>query len=248
MAGMTMKRTERILFVLALAAITVLACFRYYYWYSTRNLTPGSVIPEQTFNWVMTDHFFQVHEIPDTIFELMQGKSYKENCTVPREDLRYLLLLHRNIEGQAMVGEMVVNKAIADDVIEIMQELFLAAYPIEKMRLVDYYDADDEKSMTDNNSSAFNWRYIKGSTKLSNHSTGMAVDINPLYNPYYLSRRGRETIQPQSGKPYLDRTSDYPYKMEVGDLCYELFSSHGFIWGGDWESPKDYQHFEKPSL
>ena len=113
--------------------------------------------------------------------------------------------------------------------------------------VVDYYDADDEKSMTDNNSSAFNWRYIKGSTKLSNHSTGMAVDINPLYNPYYLSKRDRETIQPQSGKPYLDRTSDYPYKMEVGDLCYELFTGHGFIWGGDWESPKDYQHFEKLS-
>lgn len=240
-----MKRKDEIILIIVLIFLLVLAVLRAHYWEKTRNLQPGSIVPEQTFNWIMINTLFQCYEIPDTIFDLMQGKSYKENCTVPREDLRYLILLHRNIEGQAVVGEMVVNKAIADDVLEIMQKLFLESYPIEKMRLVDYYDADDEKSMTDNNSSAFNWRFIKGTTTLSNHSTGMAIDINPLYNPYYLSRRGRETIQPQSGKPYLDRTSDYPYKMEEEDLCYNLFISHGFTWGGDWQSPKDYQHFEK---
>lgn len=240
-----MKRKDEIILIIVLIFLLVLASVRAHYWEKTRNLQPGSIVPEQTFNWIMINTLFQCYEIPDSIFDLMQGKSYKDNCTVPREDLRYLILLHRNIEGQAVVGELVVNKAIADDILEITQRLFLEDYPIEKMRLVDYYDADDERSMTDNNSSAFNWRFIKGTTTLSNHSTGMAVDINPLYNPYYLSRRGRETIQPKSGKPYLDRTSDYPYKMEKGDLCYDLFISHGFTWGGDWQSPIDYQHFEK---
>ena len=240
-----MKRKDEIILIIVLVFLLVLAIFRAHYWDKTRHLEPGSIVPEQTFNWIMINTLFQCHEIPDSIFELMQGKSYKENCTVPRSDLRYLIVLHRNLEGQAIVGELVVNKAIADDVLEIMQKLFLQSYPIEKMRLVDYYDADDERSMTDNNSSAFNWRFIKGTHTLSNHSTGMAIDINPLYNPYYLSRRGRETIQPQSGKPYLDRASDYPYKIEEGDLCYDLFISHGFTWGGDWQSPKDYQHFEK---
>lgn len=240
-----MKRTERILLVLALAAIAVLSCFRFYYWNRTRSLSPGTIVPEQTFNWVLIDHFFQNHEIPDTIFSLMQGKSYKDDCTIPRSSLRYLIFLHRNIQGDAIVGEMVVNASIAQDVLDIMQQLFRESYPIEKARLIDYYDADDERSMCDNNTSGFNWRYIKGSTTLSNHSTGMAVDINPLYNPYYLSRQGRETVQPQSGKPYLDRTSDYPYKIQEGDRCYDLFIGHGFTWGGDWQSPKDYQHFEK---
>lgn len=245
MAVITMKRTERIILGLALTAIIVLAFFRYYYWSRTRSLSPGTVVPEQTFNWVLIDHFFKCHEIPDTIFSLMQGRSYKDGCTVPRSDLRYLVFLHRDIQGQAIVGEMVVNASIAQDVLDIMRQLFLQSYPIEKARLIDYYDADDERSMLDNNTSGFNWRYIKNTDRLSNHSTGMAIDINPLYNPYHLSRRGRETIQPQSGKPYLDRQADYPYKIERGDLCYELFTSHGFAWGGDWESPKDYQHFEK---
>lgn len=240
-----MKTRDLVILIIILIVLIVLSLFRVHYWSKTRNLQPGTIIPEQTFNWVMVDSLFQCHEVPDSIFDFMQGRSYKDNCTIPRSDLRYLIFLHRDIEGNAVVGEMVVNKAIAQDVLEILEELFIEAYPIEKARLIDYYDADDEKSMTDNNTSGFNWRFIKGTTKLSNHSTGMAVDINPLYNPYYLSRRGRELIQPDSGRIYLDRSSDYPYKNEKGDLCYNLFISHGFTWGGDWESPKDYQHYEK---
>ena len=240
-----MKWIERIIWTLALMAVAGLAYIRFHYWNSTRSLTPGSIIPEQTFNWVKTDSFFRIYDIPDTIFSLMQGKSYKDNCTIPRSDLKYLVFIHRNLDGDAMVGEMVVNKDIAADIIEIMEQLFEGSYPIEKARLIDYYDADDETSMRDNNSSGFNWRYIKGTDKLSNHSTGLAVDINPLYNPYYKSTRRREIIQPQTGQPYLDRTADFPFKITDDDLCHTLFAAHGFTWGGSWESPKDYQHFEK---
>lgn len=127
---------------------------------------------------------FYISEIPDDIFEKMQGKSYKADCTLPRENLRYIHVLHVGFDNQVHEGELVVNKDIADDVLEIFKELYESGYQIEKVKLVDEYDADDEASMSDNNSSAFNFRFISHTTKISKHGMGMAVDINTLYNPY----------------------------------------------------------------
>ena len=108
------------------------------------------------------------------------------------------------------------------------------------MRLVDDYDADDEMSMRDNNSSCFNFRFITHSTKISKHGLGLAVDVNTLYNPYVKG----EHVEPSTAKEYTDRSKNFPYKIERGDLCFRLFAEHGFEWGGDWKSLKDYQHFE----
>ena len=190
--------------------------------------------------------FYSV-EIPDDVFERMQGKSYKEDCTVPRDDLRYLHLLHKDLDGKTHEGEMVVNKYVADDVLEIFMELYDADYPIEKIRLVDEYDADDEASMEDNNSSSFNFRFISHTNKVSKHGLGMAVDVNTLYNPYTKVVEGERIIEPITGEPYLDREADFPYKIDHDDLCYKLFTEHGFEWGGDWTDRKDYQHFEIPT-
>lgn len=188
---------------------------------------------------------FYVSEIPDDIFEKMQGKSYKADCTVPREDLRYVHVLHMGFDGETKEGELVVNKAIADDVCDIFEKLYEADYPIEKIRLVDEYDADDEASMSDNNSSAFNFRFISHTTKISKHGLGMAVDINTLYNPYVKTVDGKRSVEPANASDYVDRSADFPYKIDHDDLCYRLFKEHGFSWGGDWQHSKDYQHFEK---
>ena len=131
----------------------------------------------------ITEEAFYISKIPDDIFEKMQGKSYKADCTVPREDLRYLHVLHMGFDGQTKEGELVVNKAIAEDVLAIFRQLYEAEYPIEKVRLVDEYDADDEASMSDNNSSAFNFRFISHTTKISKHGLGMAVDIIHFITP-----------------------------------------------------------------
>ena len=192
-----------------------------------------------------SDDAFYAIPIPDEIFAKMQGKSYKDDCTIPRDDLRYIHVLHKNIEGETLEGEMVCNKLIAEDLLEIFRELYEQSYPIEKMRLIDEYDANDELSMTDNNSSCFNYRTISHTNKISKHGLGIAVDINTLYNPYTKVVDGERIIEPAAGAPYLDRDADFPYKIERGDLCYNLFISHGFEWGGDWPDRKDYQHFEK---
>ncbi len=188
---------------------------------------------------------FYISEIPDDIFAKMQGKSYKEDCTVPREDLRYVHVRHMGFDGEVKDGELVVNKAIADDVLAIFEKLYKADYPIEKVRLVDEYDADDEASMSDNNSSAFNFRFISHTTRISKHGLGMAVDINTRYNPYVKTVDGKLSIEPANGADYVDRSKDFPHKIDHEDLCYKLFKEHGFTWGGDWTHSKDYQHFER---
>jgi len=189
---------------------------------------------------------FYISEITDEIFDRIYGKSFKEDCTLPREDLRYLHVLHKDAEGKEHEGEMIVNRHIAEDVLEILKELYEADYPIEKIRLVDEYDADDEASMEDNNSSSFNFRFISHTTKVSKHGLGLAVDINTLYNPYTKMVDGERIVEPVTGEPYLDREADFPYKIDENDLCLKLFKEHGFEWGGDWKDRKDYQHFEVP--
>ena len=127
------------------------------------------------------------------------------------------------------------------------RQLYEANYPIERIRLVDEYDADDERSMEDNNSSSFNFRFISHTTRVSKHGLGLAVDINTLYNPYTKTVDGERIVEPVTGEPYLDREADFPYKIDHDDLCFKLFTEHGFEWGGDWEDRKDYQHFEIPT-
>ena len=189
---------------------------------------------------------FYTTEITDDVFDRMKGKSFKDDCTLAREDLRYLHVLHKDADGNTHEGEMVVNAHIADDVLDILRELYENSYPIEKIRLVDEYGADDELSMEDNNSSSFNFRFISHTTRVSKHGLGLAVDINTLYNPYTKVVDGERIVEPVTGEPYLDREASFDYKIEKGDLCYNLFIEHGFEWGGEWTDRKDYQHFEVP--
>ena len=180
------------------------------------------------------------------IFTRIKGKSYKDNCTVPLSDLRFLHVLHVGFDGKTHDGEIICNKYIADDLLEIFEELYEAKYPIEKIKLVDEYDADDEASMADNNSSSFNFRYISYTTKISKHGYGLAMDINTLYNPYVKTVNGKLSIEPANATDYVDRSKDFDYKIDEDDLVYKLFIAHGFEWGGSWKSSKDYQHFEVP--
>ena len=206
----------------------------------------GDVVPKPYLKVFGTERFFKVSTIDDRLKAQMFGCSFKDEKVVSWDDLRYLQVLHCDEEGNAIVGELVCNVAIVDDLLQIFKELYQAGYPIEKMRLIEYYDGDDEASMLDNNTSCFNQRSITAGGRVSKHSFGLAVDINPKYNPYYkVKESGKVLIQPAGSEAYLDRAEDAPYMIRKGDLCYRLFKQHGFYWGGDWASGKDYQHFEK---
>lgn len=192
------------------------------------------------------DSCFRVAPLSDAVFARMQGKSYPKGCRIGRNELRHVRVLHYDLEGHVRTGELVCNRQIADDVAEIFRELYDNKYPIGSVRLIDDFDADDRQSMRANNTSCFCYRGVAGGKKLSKHARGLAVDINPLYNP--CRRRlsgGKWRVEPDNAVKYCDRSKAFPCKIDRNDLCYRLFTARGFRWGGNWRTLKDWQHFEK---
>ena len=207
---------------------------------------PGETVPKPYLKVNGYESFFYISPISEELKEQMSLNTFKSKDLGLWDRLRYLQVLHCDAEGNSIIGEMVCSVAIAEDLLEIFKELYLAAYPIEKMRLVDCYGGDDEASMLDNNTSCFNQRAITAGGRVSKHSYGLAVDINPKYNPYVKQKpNGQMVVKPEGSAEYLDRGASSPYMIKKGDLCYRLFKKHGFHWGGDWANGKDYQHFEK---
>lgn len=192
---------------------------------------------------------FFYEPLTDTVKERITGISYPENgCTVPYEDLNYVGLKYIDFDGKEQNGELICNRAVAQDMAEIFYELYRNDYRLERVRLIDEYAGDDTASMADNNTSCFNYRVVDGTTNLSKHAYGLAIDVNPYYNPYVVFRRnsdGSDYISPPGSEIYADRSQSFPYKIDENDLCYRLFTEHGFTWGGNWNSTKDYQHFQK---
>lgn len=191
---------------------------------------------------------FYYESLSDTVKTRITGISYPaddSNAAISYDTLRYVRVLYHDFNGDVQSGELICHKAIAQDLVEIFYELYEADYPIERICLVDEYQGDDELSMRDNNTSCFNYRALP-SGRLSNHAYGLAIDLNPFYNPYVITRKdGTASIAPAGSEPYVDRTQDFAYKIDKEDLAYRLFTEHGFTWGGNWRSSKDYQHFEK---
>ena len=197
---------------------------------------------------------FFYQPLTDDIIARITGISYpvSENeispLAISYEDLRYLNVLYYDFNGEVQSGELICNQEIAHDLVEIFYELYRNEYQIEKIRLIDEYGGDDTASMLDNNTSCFNYRVVDGTDSLSKHAIGCAIDINPFYNPYVVFNKdgsGKTYISPEGSEIYADRSQNFPYKIDENDLCYKLFKEHGFTWGGDWNSCKDYQHFQK---
>ncbi|NOZ90108.1 MAG: M15 family metallopeptidase [Epsilonproteobacteria bacterium] len=179
---------------------------------------------------------------------MVRGNSWHEGCPVLLKNLRYLQLKYHDFQGRDRVGEMIVHKDIAWDVVYIMEELYNIGYPIKQMRLVSDFGGNDWKSIEADNTSAFNCRKATGSKKWSNHAYGKAIDINPIENPY-ISRRGH--ISHKKSLKYRKRIH-YGYKTPSDiatllsyDKAVLIFKKYGFRWGGDWKYTKDYQHFDK---
>lgn len=188
--------------------------------------------------------------VPEEIKAIMDGKSMKPNPYVSYEDLRYLTIPHYDFNYNVVSGHLIVNASLAEEVLDIFAELYDAKYPIERMELIDKYDASDFESIEFNNTSAFNYRPVStGTGKLSNHAYGRAIDINPQTNPYvYANGKGahdnaREYWQRDVSlwRREIDRAAYIGNDTEI----YRIFKKYGWEWGGDWSPEKDYQHFEK---
>jgi D-alanyl-D-alanine carboxypeptidase len=173
----------------------------------------------------------------------MIGVSWRRGCPVRISDLRRVELTHWGFDRVRHRGELIVHKDVARRVVTVFHTLYSVRFPIRKMHRVDRFRADDNASMAADNTSAFNCRPITGSTRgFSVHSYGRAIDVNPLENPYVKGR----TVLPPAGRAYTNRAIVSPSMIKHGDRVWKAFTTHGFTWGGDWKSLKDYQHFEVP--
>lgn len=188
---------------------------------------------------------FSVQTINKSIYHRILDISYPNNCKINLNHLRYLNVKHIDFQGKFKTGELIVHQLVAEETAEIFHYLYQINYPIEKIRLIDEYNGDDELSMSDNNSSAFNYRFIDSTNKLSLHSYGLAIDINPLYNPYVRNGFGERNVLPVNALDYADRNKEFRGKIDEQDLCYKAFLQRGWKWGGHWLESKDYQHFYK---
>lgn len=191
---------------------------------------------------------FYAKALDDDIKLRITGITYPNtpDMQITYDDLRYVHVLYKDFNNNTCEGEIICNKSIAGDFVDIFKELYEADYQIDKIRLIDEYGGDDDISCEMDNTSCFNYRVVDGTSKLSKHSYGTAIDINPMYNPYVKFKDGVPYTKLDCSQPYIDRTLDFPHKIDENDLCYKVFKAHGFTWGGSWKNSKDYQHFEKP--
>jgi len=182
---------------------------------------------------------FRFHVSPVT--EDTVWATWDEDCPLHFNQLALLDLTYWNFNGEVATGQMTINAALVEDALTAFEQLFDMGFPIEKIALVDDYDGDDKAAMRANVTSGFNCRFVDGTENWSNHAFGLAIDINPLINPW--AREGNTL--PLEGDPYTDRDLDLPGMINLGDEPITIFEELGWTWGGVWQSA-DYMHFSRP--
>ena len=182
---------------------------------------------------------FSTKRITGDVRKRITGSSWRPGCPVGRADLRLIRAGHWDFAGDVERGALIVHRKEKREMIRALRGLFEARFPIRRMKLIDRYDADDHRSMSADNTSAFNCRFVAGTSRWSEHAYGRAIDINPIENPYVSGSH----VSPPAGRPYADRSRHTKGMIHRGDEAYDAFRDIGWRWGGNWSGPKDFQHF-----
>lgn len=186
-----------------------------------------------------------VRPLGPAVRQRMLGVSHRPaECPLGWDDLRLLRLSYvgyDRVGRVGRVGRMVVAREVAQDVVGIFRDLHEARFPIRRMKLVDAYGGDDDRSMAADNTSAYNCRAVTGGSTFSDHAYGKAIDINPVRNPYVLP----SGVLPPAGRAYADvdrspGADAEPGVIVAGDVVVRAFTSRGWEWGASFA---DYQHF-----
>lgn len=151
-----------------------------------------------------------------------------------------LTLSYRGFDGRTHSGRLIVNRSVALQVVEVFRDLYEAAFPIRRLQLVDVYGGSDFRSIEADNTSSFNCRAATGSSNWSNHAYGLAIDVNPIENPYVTASG---SVAHAASRPYLKRSQIRPGMAYPGGALVNAFRSIGWGWGGYWSGDRDYQHF-----
>ena len=170
----------------------------------------------------------------------MVGTSWHRGCPVALADLRLVTATYWGFDKRAHTGRIVVHRDVAADVLAVLRRLYAARFPIRRMVPVDAYGGSDYRSIEADNTSAFNCRYVDGTTRWSEHAYGRAIDLNPIENPYVTSSG---TTSHAESRRYLRRAPYRPGMAVEGGAVVRAFDAVGWGWGGRWSGARDYQHF-----
>ena len=162
--------------------------------------------------------------------------SYHDGCPVRPSELRTVSVSHWGFDGEPHVGRVVVRTRSAPQLVSVFRTLWQAKFPIRRLQPVSAYRGSDDASMAADNTSAFNCRFVGGTSRWSMHAYGEAIDVNPVGNPYV---RG-STVSPPAGRAYLDRGRSRPGMAVRGGVLVRAFAAVGWKWGASFG---DYQHF-----
>jgi hypothetical protein len=167
--------------------------------------------------------------------------SWHRGCPVAPAQLRRLRLSYWGFDRRVHAGALIVNKSALRPLTRVFSRLYAARFPIRRMRPIDAYRGSDERSLNADNTAAFNCRYAvaAGPKRWSVHAYGLAVDVNPVENPYLEGGR----VHPRAGRAFLDRSPYRPGMAVRGGLLVRAFVAAGWLWGGRWTGSPDYQHF-----
>lgn len=191
----------------------------------------------------------RISPLPAPLAAEMRGTTWKPGCPVPLSGLSLLRFNYWGFDGEVKRGPMVVNALEASDVLWVFGRLFEARFPLKRVGLTSEFkeseletDPDTRRSVT----ASFNCRPVvtpagAGDT-FSQHSFGLAVDVNPLRNPYV---RSDGWVRNRFARPYVDRSRNLPGMIEEGDVVVRSFAAIGWAWGGHWSGGKDYMHFSR---
>ena len=164
--------------------------------------------------------------------------SWRAGCPVAPAQLRRLDVSFWGFDRKRHAGSIVVRSSEARDVVSVFRKLYAARFPIRRLRLVEAYKGSDDASMAADNTSGFNCRRVSGSGRWSAHAYGLAIDLNPLENPFVHDG----IVEPPAGRRSLDRSNRRRGMVVARDVVIRGFASIGWSWGGRWSTP-DYQHF-----
>ncbi len=174
----------------------------------------------------------------------MVGVSWRPGCPVGLGALRAVSLTYVGFDHRSHQGTLILNADAVTAVVGAFRALFRAHFPIRRMAPVEAYGGSDERSMAADNTSGFNCRRVPGTTVWSQHAYGRAVDLDPLENPEVSGT----LVDPPSARRFANRTLHLPGMIYHGGTAWRAFAAQGWHWGGDWRSPRDYQHFSATGL
>lgn len=191
------------------------------------------ILVDANFQWNELKKVFQEHyqkKYPNQIVEI--------NTILEQQSL--IEVKYYGFDNKIHKGQLICNQMVEKELIAIFNELFALKFPIESIKPISEFQFEDALSMQANNTTCFDYRLKIMGNGMSKHATGMAIDINPMQNPYLRKSKVEPFPNLSDNSKGRIRNTD-----ETEKIVIEIFKKYGWKWGGNWRSAKDYMHFEK---